>query len=81
MGKKEKIFQKPFNHSLLIFFGTLWVYATTCYRTIAGGDSSEIITSAFELGVAHPPGYPLITILLNIWLIPGMVFGRKFLKK
>ncbi|MCX6793500.1 MAG: DUF2723 domain-containing protein, partial [Candidatus Gottesmanbacteria bacterium] len=30
---------------------------------IAGGDSGDLVTAAATLGVAHPPGYPLYTLL------------------
>lgn len=66
-------------HQWLIFVSTLIIYSSTCYRTIPGGDSSEIITSAYELGVAHPPGYPLITILLNLWLLPVRFIGLQYI--
>ncbi|XP_077180105.1 protein O-mannosyl-transferase TMEM260 isoform X2 [Paroedura picta] len=41
-------------------------------RSVPGGDSGELITAAYELGVAHPPGYPLFTLLakLAIELLP-----------
>ncbi|MCI4382697.1 hypothetical protein PGIGA_G00017720 [Pangasianodon gigas] len=37
-------------------------------RSVAGGDSGELITAACELGVAHPPGYPLFTMLASLTL-------------
>ena len=39
------------------------IYYLTMYPSLAGGDSGELMTVAVEFGVAHPPGYPLITIL------------------
>lgn len=39
------------------------VYGFTLYRTVPGGDSGELIQVAQNLGVAHPPGYPLFTLL------------------
>jgi dolichyl-phosphate-mannose-protein mannosyltransferase len=43
----------------------------TLAPTVAGGDSGELITAAFTLGVAHPPGYPLYTMLAKLFtLIP-----------
>lgn len=35
--------------------------------TIAAGDSGEFITSAKILGVPHPPGYPLYTIIGHVF--------------
>ncbi|XP_074852349.1 protein O-mannosyl-transferase TMEM260 isoform X5 [Carettochelys insculpta] len=47
-------------------------YAATLPPSVPGGDSGELITAAYELGVAHPPGYPLFTLLarLVIGLLP-----------
>ncbi|XP_064367953.1 protein O-mannosyl-transferase TMEM260 isoform X4 [Dromaius novaehollandiae] len=48
------------------------VYAATLPPALPGGDAGELITAAYELGVAHPPGYPLFTLLakLVIGLLP-----------
>src|SRR6188768_3644586 len=37
----------------------LVLYASTRARTVTGEDSGELVTAAYQLGVAHPPGYPL----------------------
>ena len=49
--------------SVSVFFLVLVVYCSTLYPSVPGGDSGEFIASAFTLGVAHPPGYPLFTML------------------
>jgi len=41
---------------------------STVYHGLAGGDSGELIMAAYTLGVAHPPGYPLWTIITKIAL-------------
>lgn len=41
----------------------LLLYALTLAPTIVAGDAGELVTAAYELGVAHPPGYPLWTLL------------------
>uniref|UniRef100_A0A3Q2ZNF3 Transmembrane protein 260 n=1 Tax=Kryptolebias marmoratus TaxID=37003 RepID=A0A3Q2ZNF3_KRYMA len=53
-----------------ILTGTVVACVTALYvpcvqRTVPGGDS-ELITTACELGVAHPPGYPLFTLLARL---------------
>ncbi|XP_029972209.1 transmembrane protein 260 [Salarias fasciatus] len=50
------------------------LYVPCVQRTVPGGDSGELITTACELGVAHPPGYPLFTLLarLSILLLPSL---------
>ncbi|KAM9842083.1 protein O-mannosyl-transferase TMEM260 [Aulostomus maculatus] len=50
------------------------LYVPCVQRTVPGGDSGELITTACELGVAHPPGYPLFTLLarLVMCLLPSL---------
>lgn len=43
-------------------------YALTCHPGLAGGDSGELTTAAFSLGIPHPTGYPLWLILARTWL-------------
>ena len=43
------------------------VYLTTLQTGLGAGDSGEFVAVAHELGVAHPPGYPLYTLLLFAW--------------
>lgn len=51
-----------------------WLFATvtavifwlTMCRTVPGGDSGELISVAYNLGVAHPPGYPLYTLVAHL---------------
>ncbi|MBI5573962.1 MAG: DUF2723 domain-containing protein [Elusimicrobia bacterium] len=54
---------------ILIFFVP---YLFFLYPTVSVGDSGELITAAYTLGIPHPPGYPLWTILGKIFtlLIP-----------
>ena len=60
---------------ILAVFG---VYLSTLYPSVPGGDSGELIVAADQLGVAHPPGYPLFTLLGKIasWLPVGSVAWR-----
>ena len=39
---------------------------------VTGGDSGELLAEACQLGVAHPPGYPLFIILMH----HAMALGR-----
>lgn len=47
----------------------LAIYVRTLAPTVAGGDSGELITVAYTLGVTHPPGYPLYTILAKLFTL------------
>ncbi|CAL8286647.1 unnamed protein product [Lota lota] len=50
------------------------LYIPCVQKTVPGGDSGELITAACELGVAHPPGYPIFTLLarLAMALLPSL---------
>ena len=50
----------------LLAFG---VYTATAARDIVFGDTPELTAAALTLGVAHPPGYPIFTML-------GWLFGH-----
>src|SRR2546427_2399615 len=47
-----------------IFVITLIIYLLTLSPTVNFVDSGEIITVGATAGIAHPPGYPLYTILI-----------------
>ena len=48
----------------------LALYAVTVHPGLPAGDSGELITVVATGGVAHPPGYPLYTLLGRLWLVP-----------
>lgn len=54
----------------LVFAVPFFVYLVSACSTVFAGDSGELITAAYVLGVAHPPGYPLFCLLgkLFSWL-------------
>eukprot|EP00941_MAST-03F_sp_MAST-3F-sp1_P003939 g3939.t1 len=59
---------------LLIFFVTFAFYCRTVYPSLPGGDSGELLVAACNLGVPHPPGYPLWTIIAAIVIrIPNIL--------
>ena len=39
------------------------VYTATAARDVVVGDSGEFLAAAARLGVAHPPGYPILVLL------------------
>jgi hypothetical protein len=39
------------------------LYVLSASPSIAGGDSGELVAEGCSLGTAHPPGYPLFTLL------------------
>lgn len=49
------------------------IYFMTLSSSIAGGDSGELVAEGCILGTAHPPGYPLYTML--VYLLSLIPFG------
>jgi hypothetical protein len=45
------------------------IYARTLAPTVVGGDAGELVAVGASLGVAHPPGYPLYTLLAKIFTL------------
>lgn len=62
--------------SSLCAIAVLCVYLSTLSPGIPGGDAGELVTTACELGIAHPPGYPLLTLLTRIALTGTVNDGR-----
>ena len=56
----------------------LIVYAITLAPSVPGGDSGELIATAYTGGVPHPPGYPLYTLMA--WGVSGIPFGEVALR-
>ncbi|KAL5252577.1 hypothetical protein ACHWQZ_G015380 [Mnemiopsis leidyi] len=52
-----------------IFLLSMFIYLSTVYPSLPGGDSGELMVTAKEFGVAHPPGYPLFTILAKLAIV------------
>ncbi|MBI2404707.1 DUF2723 domain-containing protein [Candidatus Gottesmanbacteria bacterium] len=57
---------------LLIGLGGAFLFLLFQARGIYGGDSGDLVTAAFQMGVPHPPGYPLYTFLG--WLLSHLPF-------
>ena len=60
---------------LVTFTVSLAVYLQTVAPSIVGGDSGELVAEGCKLGTAHPPGYPLFIILVNIVTRLGSMYG------
>ena len=54
-------------HRLLIVVVLTIAYATTLARGIGFGDGPEITTANETLGVMHPTGYPLFTMVVHVF--------------
>lgn len=53
---------------LLAALAAFTLYVVTLHPGLPAGDSGELITVVATGGVAHPPGYPLYTLLGRLWL-------------
>ena len=45
------------------------IYAAGACRTIYVGDSGELTTAVFLVGIPHPSGYPLYVLLGKLWTL------------
>lgn len=49
---------------------TVWAtYVASCAPTVSVGDSGELIAAGVVLGIPHPPGYPLYTVLTHLMTV------------
>jgi hypothetical protein len=51
----------------LISFFALIIYSLTAFQTLTFTDNGELAAVAVSLGISHPTGYPIFTILANLW--------------
>jgi len=65
-SKQIRLFRPELLCAGAIFLITLLVYSWTLAPTVTLTDSGELIVVAHGLGVAHPPGFPLWTILAHL---------------
>lgn len=52
-----------------IFAVVLTIYIFTLSPSVYFGDSGELSAAAYNLGIAHPPGYPLYLLLGKIFML------------
>src|SRR4029079_19807489 len=74
----QKRWIRPALVSAAVAAVALALYSATLAPGVGAGDSGELLLAAQTLGVPHPPGYPLWTLLARIAvLIPwGDVAAR-----
>lgn len=54
--------------SALVFLAAFGFYLAGASPSIAPRDCADMASAALTLGVAHPPGYPLYSVLGHLWL-------------
>ncbi|MCF6284835.1 MAG: DUF2723 domain-containing protein [Candidatus Hydrogenedentes bacterium] len=64
--------------ALSVGFFALLLYVGGLAPTVTGEDSGELIGAAYSLGVPHPPGYPVWTLLAHLftWIPFGSIAWR-----
>ncbi|MBL7128616.1 MAG: DUF2723 domain-containing protein [Ignavibacteria bacterium] len=65
--KIDQFFKSKVFFAILSFIVSFIVYVLTLAPTVSFIDSGELATVCIKLGVAHPTGYPLFTILGNLF--------------
>lgn len=62
---------EPWSDNVTVVFGVFAfcfiLYAVTAYPDQAPGDSGELVAAAYQLGLGHPPGYPLFCLIGKLW--------------
>ncbi|MBI4419627.1 MAG: DUF2723 domain-containing protein, partial [Gemmatimonadetes bacterium] len=57
----------PYPMAGLVVLGTFLLYLVTLAPTTQFWDTSEYIAAARVLGIPHPPGNPLFTLIAHVW--------------
>ena len=74
MKKFSQLFSNENIISFLLSVISFCVYLATMCRSVGFTDSGELATVVCTLGIAHPTGYPLFTLLGRCWImIPSTV--------
>jgi len=61
------IFTKKWPYRILLLFLFLSIYSMALSPGITTGDAGELTSAAMVMGIPHPPGYPLWTLLARIF--------------
>ena len=57
---------RTYRLTVVVAFTIFSILYLTLSPSVSGGDSGELLAEGCSLGTAHPPGYPLFTILVFI---------------
>ena len=63
----------PYGLATIAGLAVLGLYVLTLAPTTQFWDTSEYIAAAYVLGIPHPPGNPLFTLLAHVWGLVPMV--------
>lgn len=71
-----KIFENTRLVSIMLFLISFFFYALTINQYVTFTDNGELAASSILLGISHPTGYPLFTILGYIWSLIPLPFSK-----
>ncbi len=54
-------------NDLLLLISVYLILQSSSPPSLPGGDSGELLAVGCQLGTAHPPGYPLYTLIIHLW--------------
>src|SRR2546425_12242100 len=61
--------KKQWPHLVVVFVALFGLYAYSAPRTVTLEDDGLFIMSSYFLGIDHPPGYPLLTLLGKLFTL------------
>lgn len=78
LAESPRLTQADYRAAFSVGLLALLLYGYTLAPTVTGEDSGELIGAAYTLGIPHPPGYPVWTLLAHgfTWLPLGSVGWR-----
>ncbi|MBN1898504.1 MAG: DUF2723 domain-containing protein, partial [Spirochaetes bacterium] len=59
---------KKYVFEILIFSVIFLILVFGLYPGVTNGDSGELLSAGYVLGVAHPPGYPVYLLILKLFM-------------
>lgn len=77
LAKWENVLSRYGPLAITVF--TFIIYISTIHNRVTNSDCGELAAAAYKLGVAHPTGYPLYTLLGHLFTylpFPSEVAGR-----
>lgn len=71
-----KTFENTRTLAIILLLFTLIFYGLTINRFVTFTDNGELIASSVLLGISHPTGYPLFTVLGYLWSLVPLPFSK-----
>jgi hypothetical protein len=72
----KKIFENHKAISIFVLLISLFVYLYSQNQELTYTDNGELAAACIKLGIAHPTGYPLFTIIGHLWSLIPLPFSK-----